>query len=49
VSKRTTHGVDLEKGLERLDFDAMQAAQDAQDAVTATRLASDALFGDLAN
>ena len=39
----------VERGLERLDFDAMQAAQDAQDAVEATRLASDALFGDLAN
>jgi hypothetical protein len=38
----------VERGLERLDFAAMQAAQDAQDAVEATRLASDALFGDLA-
>jgi xylose isomerase len=37
----------VEKGLERLDFAAMQAAQDAQDAVEATRLASDALFGDM--
>lgn len=39
----------VQRGLERLDFDAMQAAQDAQDAVEATRLASDALFGDLAD
>ncbi|MDR0416996.1 MAG: sugar phosphate isomerase/epimerase [Propionibacteriaceae bacterium] len=34
-------------GLDRLDFAAMQAAQDAQDAVTATQLAQDALFGPL--
>jgi xylose isomerase len=39
----------VERGLERLDFVAMQAAQDAQDAVEASRLASDALFGDLAD
>jgi xylose isomerase len=39
----------VERGLERLDFEAMQAAQDAQDAVEASRLASDALFGDLAD
>ncbi len=39
----------VERGLERLDFDAMQAAQDAQDAVEASRLASEALFGDLAD
>lgn len=36
----------VEAGLDRLDFEAMQ---DAQDAVEATRLASDALFGDLAH
>ena len=39
----------VERGLERLDFAATQAAQDAQDAVEATRLASVALFGDLAD
>lgn len=36
----------VERGLDRLDMDAMAAAQEAQDAVAATRLAQDALFGD---
>ncbi len=39
----------VERGLESLDFEAMEAAQDAQDAVEASRLASEALFGDLAD
>jgi xylose isomerase len=32
-------------GLDRLDWDALTAAQDAQDAVAATRIAQDALYG----
>lgn len=36
----------VERGLDRLDMGAMAAAQEAQDAVAATRLAQDALFGD---
>lgn len=34
-----------ERGLDRLDFDAMQAAHDRQDAIAASRLAREALFG----
>ncbi len=36
----------IERALDRLDFDALQAAQLRQDAVGALNLARDALFGD---
>ena len=43
------HAIDflksVERGLDRLDFEAMQAAQDQHDAMGALRLAQDALFG----
>jgi xylose isomerase len=35
----------VDRGLERLDFDALQKAQDQHDALTALRLARQALFG----
>ena len=34
----------IERALDKLDFEAMQDAQDRQDAVTALRLAREALF-----